>query len=499
MAAALLVSLLFESGLETGTRFSFQYLIDHAIVPRHPSNLTLLLILLGIAGIVLTLLCVLADYLWAKLGNNVISEIRSDLYLHLQSLSVDFFARRSSGDLLNCFISDVNELENCLVTAAPYGILGLASILFSSSLMATIHPLLAAATFCGLVVCFLAPRLMTARARRASLESRRQEGRLSSNVQEMLQSQSLVKVFGLERELLRRFSRENQRMVEISVRASFLAYISQRIPSLFFFLLCLLVLGGSAVLAFHGKLSVGEVVAFQVMVLGLGSAINNLTWLTPLVLGATASMDRLNEIYRESPATHEEPDAPPLPALSRSICFEDVTFRYPATPEDTGRSVARPVARDRQGRICRYCRSQRFRKDFHSPPPAAPLRSRGRTNPVRRSRYPWCPYRLAPFTNRFCGPGNPAIQHVGAGQCPNGQTGRHGFRDLGGSGIGGDRCLCPATARRPRYPAWRERLATFRGRAPATRPWPVPSSDNRRFSRWTRLPRLWMSRTKPSC
>ena len=56
MAVSLLVSLLFESGLESSTRFSFRYLIDEAVIPRNYHRLTLLLTLLGTAAVLLAFL-----------------------------------------------------------------------------------------------------------------------------------------------------------------------------------------------------------------------------------------------------------------------------------------------------------------------------------------------------------------------------------------------------------------------------------------------------------
>ena len=345
MGVALVFSLLFESGVESATRFSFRYLIDEAVVPRDVSKLTSLLLLLAGAGALLTCFCILADYLWAKLGTRVVNDLRCDLFLHVQTLSVDFFARRSSGDVLSCFIADAQAIESCLVTVVPYGVLGIAGIFFSTTLMASIHPLLAGLALLGLGSCFILPRLFIHRANVAAFEMRRQEGRLSSSVQEALQAQSLIKVFGLEKEMWGRFAGESEKMVEISVRANFLSYIVQRIPSLCFFLLCLLILGGSGILAFHGKLSIGEVVSFQVLVLGLGSSIANLTWLTPVVVHANASLERVNEIFRERPHIFEKPDAVKLPPLVKEIRFDNVDFAYPGAEENTLHGISLTITR----------------------------------------------------------------------------------------------------------------------------------------------------------
>ena len=337
MALSLLLSLLFESALENATRFSFQYLIDEAVIPRRPDRLSGLLILLGSAAALLTVLVVVADYLWAKLGAAIVNDLRSEMYRHVQTLSLDFFGRRRSGDVLSCFIGDVNAIELCLVTVVPYGVLGITGILLSASLLLSIHWSLAIAVIAGVTLCFLLPHVFTRKADRAALELRRQEGRLSSVVQETLQSQLLIKVFGLERELARRFFRETRSLVDIQVRASFLSYIVQRIPNLSFFILSLVIFGASAVAAFQGELTIGEIVAFQVLVLGLSGSIENLTWLTPLIVDAKAGLRRVEEILRERPQVAEKPGAVGLAPFHDRIVYDRVSFAYPARDDEDGR------------------------------------------------------------------------------------------------------------------------------------------------------------------
>jgi ATP-binding cassette, subfamily B, bacterial len=343
MAVALLVSLVLESGLESATRFSFRYLIDEAVIPRNYKRLTELLSLLGSAAVLLAGVSILADYVWAKLGARVVSDLRSDLYMHVQTLSLDFFQRRRSGDLLSVLIADPETIESCLVTVVPYGLLGITGIFMSTTLMASINKSMAAATLVGTTVCFLLPRALLGRANRASFAMRQQEGYMSSAIQESLQSQYLIKAFGLERELFNRFRKETQSLVDLTVKANFLSYVVERIPAVAFFILCLGIIGGSAVVAFRGGMSIGSVVSFQVLALGLGSAIGNLTWLAPMVVSATAGLRRINEVLEEHPALPEKLGAKTLAPFWKSIFFDHVSFSYPAPKDDHGRDSRPPI------------------------------------------------------------------------------------------------------------------------------------------------------------
>ena len=79
MAFALLFSLVFEAGLETATRWSFGVIIDQAVKPRNYKRLLELLELLGSAAVLLAAVSITADYVWAKLGARVLSDLRSDV------------------------------------------------------------------------------------------------------------------------------------------------------------------------------------------------------------------------------------------------------------------------------------------------------------------------------------------------------------------------------------------------------------------------------------
>ena len=345
MAFALLFSLVFESGLETATRGSFKYLIDQAVIPRNYRRLLELLAMLGSAAILLAGVSIVADYVWAKLGARVVSDLRSDVYMHVQTLSLDFFQRRKSGDLLSVLLTDPETIESCLVTVVPYALLGISGIIMSATWMASIHVGMSIATVIGTAICFILPRAILGKANRASFAMREQEGRMSSAIQETLQSQYLIKAFGLERELFNRFRKETQSLLDLTVRANFLSYIVERIPAVSFFILCLGIIGGSSVVAFHGGMSIGDVVSFQVLALGLGSAIGNLTWLAPLVVSATASLERINEVLEEHPALPEKSGAKALKPFSHSILIDHVSFAYPP-PKDEETHPSHLILRD---------------------------------------------------------------------------------------------------------------------------------------------------------
>jgi ATP-binding cassette, subfamily B, bacterial len=328
MAIAILCSTFIEAAFEPTIRYSFKFLIDNAIVPKDYSFLIFILSALGLGVVVYSLLCLLGDLLWAKLGTSVINDIRQNLFDHTMALSEDFFKRRSSGDILNCFLSDASSIENTLVTVVPYVLIGTGSIIVSVCMLFSLHFKLAMLNIVGLAICFLVPRPLIKAAVKRGFVLRQKEGRIAGKLQENLVSHSVIRMFSLETKVSRNLSLELKELLNLAVRANFLSYFVQRIPNVFFVFLALIILGFGVTLAYQGTITMGTLVSYQVLSLGLSSSIANLTWITPSVVEALASFRRINSILDESPTVTDLPGATELRADITEIRFQDVSFGY---------------------------------------------------------------------------------------------------------------------------------------------------------------------------
>jgi len=86
---------------------------------------------LGGGAILFVFIGLLGDFWTARFNISVVNNIRSAMFSRLQTLSMEFFGRRSAGDVVNCFSADTEKVENSL----DYGmilILELGNILFST-------------------------------------------------------------------------------------------------------------------------------------------------------------------------------------------------------------------------------------------------------------------------------------------------------------------------------------------------------------------------------
>lgn len=328
MALVIALSTAVEAAFEPALRYSFKHLIDQAIVPGDRERLAVILAAMGLGVLLYAALAVVGDLLWARLGTLVINGLRQKLYEHMAGLSMEFYARRATGDLLHCLTADAAALEAALVGAVPYALLGSLGLLVSGALMWSLHPLLAAGNFAGLALCLAAPRLLMPSAVAQGFVLRQQEGRIAARLGEQLGAHATVTLFGLQGHFAQRLGGDLRELLRLAVRANFLAYLVQRIPNILYLLLSLLVLGAAALLTFRGELSLGELVSYQVLSLGLSGAIANLAWLAPGIVEARAAQLRIAEVFAQVPRVQDAASAAELPPLSREIRFDRVTFGY---------------------------------------------------------------------------------------------------------------------------------------------------------------------------
>ena len=334
-AVLLLLTLVVEGAFNTLLALSLKFLIDYAINPR---NARIMAVILGglCLGFLLTAAAqVLRDYLYAWLGSRILNDIRKEMFGHFQRLSLGFYARSQTGDLLSRFSSDLAAIENAVVLGVPGAMLCVINIIFSTLILFAIDWRLALGAMIGLPFCIIGPKFLGPRALRAGYQLRGEQAALANIIQENLGAQQIVKAFSLKQSALANFSTQASKVVHLATRFNFLSYVTERSPNIGMLMFNVLLIGGSY-LAYRGSLSIGSLVSFNALFIMVSTSVMGLTAVTPTLLQATGGMQRVRELLDEPPTIVEIPGARPLPKLSSGIRFEDVTFGY--TPEQTNLS-----------------------------------------------------------------------------------------------------------------------------------------------------------------
>ncbi|SKB15521.1 ABC transporter [Planktothrix sp. PCC 11201] len=327
LAILLIARGLFEAAFESSIRMSLKFIIDAAIIPQNYRLLGLILLLLGAGAIVFVFIGLVGDFWAARFNISVINNIRHSMFSHLQTLSMEFFGRRSAGDIINCFSADTEQVENSL----SYGfilVLELASILFSAIFMFSLNWQLGLISCIGLTLCVLAPAQIGQTATEQNYKLRDKQGEIANAIQENIISQSVIKLFGLQSRTINHFNSNLRQLKKVYVKAKFSSYLVQRIPTLVFVFVQLAVICIGAVMTYKNMITVGTLASFQIFLVGLNLNILSFTFSLPYLIEGIAGMQRINILLAEITQIQDAPDAIELPHFSREISFNNVTFNY---------------------------------------------------------------------------------------------------------------------------------------------------------------------------
>src|SRR5436190_19735876 len=325
----IVVAMLLQQGFNTFLALSLKLIIDTALATRDSG--LLLEILAGLAGgfLVALLASLAADYLTARVGAHILNDLRLRMFSHLQRLSMDFFAHAQTGNIVAHFSSDLADIDKGLTSRLADALLALIGLAVNVPLLFVLEWRLALVSMVALPLMMLGTRAFTPRASRANYQLKQAQGQLASTVHEHVRAQPVIRVFGLQASTLARFRHELSGLARDTVRASFLTQLVGTASSLGVLLVQLVALGVGAVLALHGQVTVGALVAFISLLSSVNKDAYNLSKkVVPSLLTATGGLQRSEDLLGQRPRVVDAPGARPLPRLAREIRFTDVSFSY---------------------------------------------------------------------------------------------------------------------------------------------------------------------------
>lgn len=279
-------------------------------------------------------------YSMEMLAQRVIYDLRYRLYQHLQVLPFSFYDRARTGHLLSRAISDVETLRRFL----GFGLINLSTNLVTFAavlvIMWSIHPTLTLRSLVTLPFLALVTWRFGLKVKPAYEQVQRQLASLTTVVEENITGARVVKAFGREDYERHKFAEQNEAYLNKSLEAV-------RLWSLYFPLVNLITALATAVLVWYGgrevirgRITLGQLVAFNGYLLLLLVPLRMAGWLANLSQQALASAQRIYEILDLIPEIRDRPGAADLPPIRGEVRLEEVCFNFPG---GEGRPVLRGV------------------------------------------------------------------------------------------------------------------------------------------------------------
>ena len=272
----------------------------------------------------------------AALG--VETDMRRDLFAHLQRLPVSFHDRWPSGQLLSRLTTDLSLVRRFFGLAVVFLIADTITIAVVLGLLVHLQVWLGLVVLVSMIPLLIGTRRFELRYSADARRAQDLTGDLATSVEESAIGIRVIKAFGRRRHMLARFTADAQRLrhaelVKIRTLGLFWALL-EGLPQ---FMLALVTVGGVYAAA-HGALSTGQLIAFVALYLQLVWPIIMLGWLLALTEEAASASRRIFEVLDTEP-TILDPVAPVPAERGTTLEFVDVHFRYPDSEVDVLRGV----------------------------------------------------------------------------------------------------------------------------------------------------------------
>src|SRR5574337_773830 len=255
-------------------------------------------------------------------------DIRNDLYAHLHTLPLDFFVRRSTGEIMSRLNSDVEGLGEASTELfrnalrEPFNIIGLIALLFLIKWQLALLSLLV------LPVAILPIVKFGSKIRRRG--TRVQEGRAELNtiLQETISGVRIVKAFGMEEYERRRYGYASEQLFSAVMRIAKVDALTSPVLEVLGSVGIVVAIWVGGYLVFSKSLTPGAFMAFLGALASLYQPVKRISQINNNVQRGMAGVARVFELMDERPDVVEQPDAATLPRMQEGLQFDTVSFAY---------------------------------------------------------------------------------------------------------------------------------------------------------------------------
>jgi ATP-binding cassette, subfamily B, bacterial HlyB/CyaB len=320
----------------------FQVVIDKVLVSRTLGTLDVIMIGLVSISVFETILSILRTYLFAHTTNRIDVELGARLFRHLMALPIGYFQSRRVGDSV-ARVRELENIRNFLTGSALTLVIDLFFTFVFLGVMFIYSPLLT------WIVIGAFPFYIGISAGATPVFKRRLDEKFERGAEnqaflvESVNGVETLKAMAVEPQMQRKWEEQLAAYVAASFRVLSLANTASNVVQLINKLVTAAILYVGAKLVISGDLTVGELVAFNIMAGRVSMPVLRLAQMWQDFHQARLSIARLGDILNTNPEQTYSPSQTALPAIRGDITFERVTFRYridgPAVLQDVSFSV----------------------------------------------------------------------------------------------------------------------------------------------------------------
>lgn len=252
--------------------------------------------------------------------------MRKDLFRHIQTMSMDFFDRHNTGELMARVKEDIDKMW---VAAGFVGILAVEAVIhtvFVLVCMFHLNPVLTIVPIVILPVIGICALRMEKKLGAVYDRISEETAELNTVAQECLSGIRTVKAFTREKYEFKKFGRHNRRFYDLNMEQA--KTVADYQPAISFLgdvmLLAVIIIGGLMVI--NKRMTLGDLGAFSEYANNVIWPMQIVGWLSNDLASAFASWKKIKKVAADTPQITQSPDATSLEKITGKLCFENVSF-----------------------------------------------------------------------------------------------------------------------------------------------------------------------------
>ncbi|HET97965.1 MAG TPA: lipid A export permease/ATP-binding protein MsbA [Desulfurivibrio alkaliphilus] len=323
-----MIGMIMVAGFSGAQAYMIKPLLDKIFFEQDRTLLNLLPLILILIFLFKGIFYYVYRYLLDTVGQNVVRDLRKEIFRHIHALPVAFFHQASTGELISRVISDVTLIQSAVSKALVSLLRDLVQVVVLLGVVFYLDWQMALVTFVLLPVAAVPIVHFGKRFRRNSVSNQQTVALISGALHETIGGHRIVKAFGMEAYEHRRFFALIDRLYKIIVKEIQIRSLQHPVMELIggIALAGIIWYGGHQVLA--GDSTPGTFIAFLTALVMVYEPVKGISSLNSEVMQGLAASTRVFNLLDVQPDIVDRPGAVELPAFRRAIEFQGVTFSY---------------------------------------------------------------------------------------------------------------------------------------------------------------------------
>jgi ATP-binding cassette subfamily B protein len=319
--------------LELAFPIAVQWFIDELLPTNNWNMIVKVSILLLLFYIISAIFHYVVNYLGHKLGINIETDMRQELFNHVQKQSLKYFDNVKTGHIMSRITNDLFDIGEFAHHGPEDFFIAVMTVIGAFVIMFNVNSTLALIAFVMVPILIALVTYCNITMNQAWKTMYGKIADVNGRVEDSVSGIRVVKSFTNEKFEMERFRSQNA----LFRKAKLFAYkvMAWTHSSIYMMtrLLTLVVLVVGAWLSFNGKLTYGELVSFVLYTNVLIKPVEKISALLELYPKGMAAFKRFRELMETEPEIQDAPDAIEVKRLRGEICFRDVHFRYDESKE----------------------------------------------------------------------------------------------------------------------------------------------------------------------